>query len=89
LIEAFEKSGLTHESYLTGQCAFIFTKMLVNDIIQQKGAIAPEVLNAAERKYFSMKPKNLILPWIGSSNKQAFNDQPPCRNSQRPGQLEH
>jgi saccharopine dehydrogenase-like NADP-dependent oxidoreductase len=52
LIEAFEKSGLTHESYLTGQCAFIFAKMLVNDVIQQKGAIAPEVLNATERKYF-------------------------------------
>ena len=52
LIEAFERSGLSHESYLTGQCAFIFTKMLVNDVIQQKGAIAPEVLNAAERKYF-------------------------------------
>jgi carboxyaminopropylagmatine dehydrogenase len=52
LIEAFEKSGLTHESYLTGQCAFIFTKMLVNDVIQQKGAIAPEVLNTTERKYF-------------------------------------
>jgi len=52
LIEAFEKSGLSHESYLTGQCAFIFTKMLVNDVIQQKGAIAPEVLNAAEREYF-------------------------------------
>ena len=52
LIEAFERSGLSHESYLTGQCAFIFTKMLVNDVIQQKGAIAPEVLKAAERTYF-------------------------------------
>ena len=52
LVEAFEKSGLTHESYLTGQCAFIFTKMLVNEVIQQKGAIAPEVLDDRERKYF-------------------------------------
>lgn len=59
LIEAFERSGLTHESYLTGQCAFIFTKMLVNDIIQQKGAIAPEVLNAAERKYFFDEARKL------------------------------
>lgn len=61
LIEAFEKSGLTHESYLTGQCAFIFTKMLVNDIIQQKGAIAPEVLNAAERKYFFDEAQKLDI----------------------------
>ena len=61
LIEAFEKSGLTHESYLTGQCAFIFTKMMVNDIIQQKGAIAPEVLNTAERKYFFNEAQKLDI----------------------------
>ena len=61
LIEAFEKSGLTHESYLTGQSAFIFTKMLVNDVIQQKGAIAPEVLNAAERKYFFNEARKLDI----------------------------
>jgi len=61
LIEAFEKSGLTHESYLTGQSAFIFTKMLVNDVIQQKGAIAPEVLNAKERKYFFNEAKKLDI----------------------------
>ena len=59
LVEALEKSGLSHETYLTGQCAFIFTKMLVNDVIQQKGAIAPEVLNATERKYFFDEAKKL------------------------------
>jgi len=61
LIEAFEKSGLTHESYLTGQSAFIFTKMLVNDVIQQKGAIAPEVLNSEERKYFFNEAQKLDI----------------------------
>lgn len=61
LIEAFEKSGLTHETYLTGQCAFIFTKMLVNDVIQQKGAIAPEVLDAAEREYFFKEAQKLDI----------------------------
>ena len=59
LIEAFDKSGLTHESYLTGQCAFIFTKMLVNDVIQQKGAIAPEVLDDDARKYFFKEAQKL------------------------------
>lgn len=59
LVEAFEKSGLTHESYLTGQCAFIFTKMLVNDVIKQQGAIAPEVLDADERKYFLNEAQQL------------------------------
>ncbi len=61
LIEAFEKSGLTHESYLTGQSAFIFTKMLVNDVIEQKGAIAPEVLDAKERKYFFNEAQKLDI----------------------------
>ena len=61
LIEAYEKSGLTHETYLTGQCAFIFTKMLVNDVIQQKGAIAPEVLDAAEREYFFKEAEKLEI----------------------------
>jgi saccharopine dehydrogenase-like NADP-dependent oxidoreductase len=61
LIEAFEKSGLSHESYLTGQCAFIFTKMLVNDVIRQKGAIAPEVLSAAERNYFFNEAQKLDI----------------------------
>ncbi len=61
LIEAFEKSGLTHESYLTGQSAFIFTKMLVNDIIDQTGAIAPEVLNTKEREYFFNEAKKLDI----------------------------
>ncbi len=61
LVEAFEKSGLTHESYLTGQCAFIFTKMMVNDVIELKGAVAPEVLNAAERKYFFNEAQKLDI----------------------------
>ena len=61
LIEAFEKSGLTHESYLTGQCAYIFTKMLVNGVIQQTGAIAPEVLSATERNYFFNEARKLDI----------------------------
>jgi len=61
LIEAFEKSGLSHESYLTGQCAFIFTKMLVNDVIKQQGAIAPEVLDADERSYFFKEAEKLEI----------------------------
>jgi len=61
LIEAFEKSGLSHESYLTGQCAYIFTKMLINDVIEQNGVIAPEVLNNVERNYFLMEAEKLDI----------------------------
>ena len=52
LIEAFEKSGISHEAYLTGQSAFIFTKMMVEDAVTQTGLISPEVLEANARKFF-------------------------------------
>ncbi len=61
LLEAFKKSGLSHESYLTGQSAFIFTKMLVNDVIKQKGVIAPEVLNSHECVYFFKEAKKFNI----------------------------
>jgi len=35
--------------------------MLVNDVIKQKGAIAPEVLGAAERKYFFKEAQKLEI----------------------------
>jgi saccharopine dehydrogenase (NAD+, L-lysine forming) len=52
LIEAYEKAGISHEAYLTGQSAFIFTKMMVEDAVTQKGCIAPEVLEAGARRFF-------------------------------------
>ncbi|MCP4024240.1 MAG: hypothetical protein GY729_20535 [Desulfobacteraceae bacterium] len=50
--EAFEISGLSHESYSTGQCAAVFTKALVNDKITMKGLLPPEALDANARKYY-------------------------------------
>ncbi len=52
LTEAFEKANITHESYLTGQAAFLFTKMFVNNKIKTRGAYPPEVLESAERSYY-------------------------------------
>jgi len=43
--EAFEKSGLTGETYLTGQGGALFTKLFVNDEITQKGLISSDMLN--------------------------------------------
>jgi saccharopine dehydrogenase-like NADP-dependent oxidoreductase len=51
LIEAFEKSGLTHEAYLTGQCASVFVKMLVDDAFTEKGVFVPEQLGTDAREY--------------------------------------
>lgn len=50
--EAFEKAGLTAETYLTGQCGALFTKMFVNDRIHQKGLFPPEVFDEHQRTYY-------------------------------------
>ncbi|MBN2049310.1 MAG: saccharopine dehydrogenase NADP-binding domain-containing protein [Spirochaetales bacterium] len=52
LVESFRRSGISHEAYLTGQSAFIFTKMMVVDAVTQTGLISPEVLDAEARKFF-------------------------------------
>ena len=51
LVEAFETSGLSHEAYLTGQCASVFVKMMVDDAFTDKGVCVPEQLDAAAREY--------------------------------------
>lgn len=52
LTESFEKYGISHESFLTGQSAFLFTKLFVNDRISVKGVFPPEVLGAETRAYY-------------------------------------
>jgi saccharopine dehydrogenase-like NADP-dependent oxidoreductase len=52
LRQSFEKAGISHESYLTGQCAFLFTKMLIKDKLNLKGVFPPEALDADARAYF-------------------------------------
>ena len=44
LEDAFAQSGLSHEAYLTGQCAAVFAKMLVEDIFSAGGLFVPEQL---------------------------------------------
>ena len=51
LVEAFETSGLSHEAYLTGQCASVFVKMMVDDVFTEKGVFVPEQLEDDEREY--------------------------------------
>ena len=52
LTESFEKYGISHESFLTGQSAFLFTKLFVNDMIATRGVFPPEVLEAKPRQYY-------------------------------------
>jgi saccharopine dehydrogenase-like NADP-dependent oxidoreductase len=51
LIDAFETSGLSHEAYLTGQCASVFVKMMVEDIFSERGLFVPEQLHADALNY--------------------------------------
>ncbi len=45
LVESYEKAGMTGEMYLTGQGAFLYTKLFVNDMIHQKGLISSDMLD--------------------------------------------
>ena len=49
---SFEKAGISHESYLTAQSAYLFTKLLVLGKIDRKGVFPPEALDAATRAYY-------------------------------------
>jgi saccharopine dehydrogenase (NAD+, L-lysine-forming) len=51
LVEAFVTSGLSHETYLTGQCASVFVKMMVDNTFTEKGVFVPEQLPADARYY--------------------------------------
>jgi len=61
LSESFEKSGITHESYFTGQAAFLFTKMFVHGRITRRGVFPPEVLDADERAYYLAEAAKLDI----------------------------
>ena len=51
LVESFQKSGLSHEAYLTGQCAAVFVKMMVEDVFTEKGLFVPEQLGDDARDW--------------------------------------
>ena len=52
LLESFAKARISHEAYFTGQCGWLFTKMLIKGEVTQKGLFPPEVLEARPRAYF-------------------------------------
>jgi saccharopine dehydrogenase-like NADP-dependent oxidoreductase len=52
LVESFEKAGLSHEAFLTGQCAAVFVKMMVADVFSESGLFVPEQLPADTRRYY-------------------------------------
>ena len=51
LVEAFARSQMTHESYSTGQCAAVFSSMMVEGLCRETGVVVPEQLDASCRRY--------------------------------------
>ena len=51
LVEAFERAQMTHESYSTGQCAAVFSSLMVEDLCRETGLLVPEQLDLACRSY--------------------------------------
>ena len=53
LVDAFRMSGLSHEAYLTGQCAAVFAMIMVDGVFAENGVYAPEQLPGdARTRYF-------------------------------------
>lgn len=52
LTEASRKYGMSHETAITGQCAFLFTKLFVHNKIERKGVFPPEALELETREYY-------------------------------------
>ena len=48
LRESYDRAGMSGEMYLTGQGAFLYTKLFVNDLITQKGLISSDMLTDAQ-----------------------------------------
>jgi saccharopine dehydrogenase-like NADP-dependent oxidoreductase len=61
LRESFDRAGISHESYYTGQGAALFTKMLVNRKIKLHGVFPPEALDFEERAYFLAEAAKLDI----------------------------
>jgi len=59
LVESFELSGLSHEAYMTGQCAAVFVKMMVENTFSKKGVYVPEQLDADARACYFRELANL------------------------------
>jgi len=55
LVEAFETTGLSHEAYITGQCASVFVRMIVDDAFTAKGLFVSEQLHSDARRYCFQK----------------------------------
>jgi saccharopine dehydrogenase-like NADP-dependent oxidoreductase len=71
LVEAFKSSGLTHEAFLTGQCAAVFVKMMVEQVFTKPGLFVPEQLDMAARSYYFKE-----LAALGITVSETYEERP-------------
>ncbi|MDD5922950.1 MAG: saccharopine dehydrogenase NADP-binding domain-containing protein [Eubacteriales bacterium] len=63
LVESYELSKMTAEMYLTGQGAFLYTKLFVNDMITQKGLISSDMLDDKQVEQYIEWAKELKITY--------------------------
>ena len=63
LIEAYQRAKMTGEMYLTGQGAFLYTKLFVNDMIGQKGLISSDMLDEKQVEQYIEWAKGLGITY--------------------------
>lgn len=63
LVESYDKAKMSGEMYLTGQGAFLFTKMFVNDKITQKGLISSDMLDDQQVEQYLAWAKDLDITY--------------------------
>ena len=63
LIEAYQRAKMTGEMYLTGQGAFLYTKLFVNDMISQKGLISSDMLDEKQVEQYIEWAKELGITY--------------------------
>ena len=59
--EAFERSGLSGETYFTGQGGALFTKLFVNDKITQTGLISSDMMDYDQVDYYLAEAAKLDI----------------------------
>ncbi|MBO7698753.1 MAG: saccharopine dehydrogenase NADP-binding domain-containing protein [Erysipelotrichaceae bacterium] len=63
LIESYAREKMTGEMYLTGQGAFLYTKLFVNDMIDQKGLISSDMLDEKQVEQYIKWAKELGITY--------------------------
>ena len=62
-LNRFEKAKMSAEMYLTGQGAFLFTKLFVNDMMTQKGLISSDMLDDIQVEQYLNWAKDLDITY--------------------------